>query len=121
MNQVPNNIDYHADTEDFNDIINIINDCEFFIGLTSGLSWLSWALNKKTFIIAGSTAKNYEAKEMIKIQNQYVCNSCFNDTDFIFNASDWLWCPKFKNTGRMFECQKMITVEDVKQKINEKL
>jgi autotransporter strand-loop-strand O-heptosyltransferase len=121
MNQIPNNIDYHADTEDFNDIINIINDCEFFIGLTSGLSWLSWALNKKTFIIAGSTAKNYEAKEMIKIQNQYVCNSCFNDTDFIFNASDWLWCPKFKNTGRMFECQKMITVEDVKQKINEKL
>ena len=42
--------------------VNQIKGCEFFIGLSSGLSWLAWALNKKVVLISGSTKSINEFK-----------------------------------------------------------
>ena len=34
-------------------LIKYLNHCEVFIGISSGISWLSWALGKITVIISG--------------------------------------------------------------------
>lgn len=93
-----------------NNTIKLIKNCEFFIGLSSGLSWLSWALDKKVVMISNFTEKKHEFIEnCIRITNDSVCNSCWNNPNFKFDKGDWNWCPIHKNTERQFECHKSIT------------
>jgi ADP-heptose:LPS heptosyltransferase len=40
-----------------------LQHCEFFIGVSSGLSWLAWACGKKVVMISGITKKENEFKE----------------------------------------------------------
>tara|TARA_B110000285_G_scaffold138272_1_gene154835 strand:- start:2188 stop:3393 length:1206 start_codon:yes stop_codon:yes gene_type:complete len=87
-----------------NDIIN----AEFFIGIGSGLSWLSWALNTKTILISGFSAPFSEFKDCERIFPPLSsCNSCYNKVRL--NAGDWEWCPEHKNTKSQYECTKTIT------------
>ena len=93
-----------------NEIMNYIHHSEAFIGLGSGLSWLSWSLNKKVFLISGFSRPNCEMEDCVRIFTPdpiNTCNGCFNDLRL--NPGDWNWCPKHKNTERMFECTKSIT------------
>ena len=87
-----------------NDMIN----AEFFIGIGSGLSWLNWALNKKTILISGFSSPFSEFKDCERIftSTSNACNSCYNKVRL--NAGDWEWCPEHKNTDRQFECTKTI-------------
>ena len=91
-----------------------IDGADFFIGLSSGLSWLAWALNKPVVLISGFTGEFNEFYTPYRVFNEKVCNSCWNDLSCTFDASDWLWCPKKKN----FECSSKITPEMVIEKIN---
>ena len=92
--------------------------CDFFIGVGSGLSWLSWALGKKVVMISGFSDPICEFKENnIRIINTDVCNSCFNK--YKFDKGDWNWCPVHKGTDKQFECTKTITPEMVISKIIE--
>lgn len=100
------------------DLINIIYNCSFFIGLDSGLSWLAWALNKKVVQILGLTGKRIAFENPYAILNENVCNSCFEDESIKKFSSDnpfddFLLCPKYKNTNKMFECTKKITSDMV--------
>jgi autotransporter strand-loop-strand O-heptosyltransferase len=90
-----------------NDMMN----AEFFIGIGSGLSWLNWALNKKTILISGFSApfSEFEDCERIFTPDLNICNSCYNKEKL--DPSDWEWCPKNKNTDKQFECTKTITPE----------
>jgi autotransporter strand-loop-strand O-heptosyltransferase len=97
-----------------------IYHADFFIGVGSGLSWLAWALKKPVVMISGFsnefcefTSKNY------RVINKDVCHGCFNDTTHKFDRGDWLWCPRHKDTDRMFECTKEISPEVVKKHIND--
>ncbi len=45
--------------------INDILHCEFFIGVSSGLSWLSWALGVKTVIISDTTPVWHEPSDNV--------------------------------------------------------
>jgi autotransporter strand-loop-strand O-heptosyltransferase len=106
------------------DTISIINNCDFFIGLDSGLSWIAWALNKKVIQILGLTGKAIAFKNEYAIINENVCNSCFSDKsikefDVDVPFEDFLLCPKFKNTKRIFECTKQITPNMIIDKINQ--
>jgi len=95
-------------------IIFYILNCEFFIGLPSGLSWLAWALNKKVIIISGFSKKWYEFKTDYYVSpDENICNGCFVDPNIEFDKGDWYWCPKHKNTDRQFECTKKINPEMV--------
>ena len=87
-----------------NDMIN----AEFFIGIGSGLSWLNWALNKKTILISGFSAPFSEFKDCERIftPDFNTCNSCYNKEKL--DPGDWEWCPKNKNTEKQFECTKSI-------------
>ena len=98
--------------------MNVINHSEFVIGLSSGLSWLSWALNKHVVMISNFTESNHEFTiNCTRITNPLVCNGCWNNPMFKFDKGDWNWCPEHKNTERHFECHKSITSEMVVNKI----
>jgi autotransporter strand-loop-strand O-heptosyltransferase len=100
--------------------IQQLKHCEFFIGLSSGLSWLSWVTGKKTIMISGFTKPFCEfISDNIRIHNDTVCNGCMNDIRYEFDRGDWDWCPVNKYTEKMFECSKNITPEQVINKINE--
>jgi autotransporter strand-loop-strand O-heptosyltransferase len=117
-NAMPSNaIDKTGDLDIQNRITDILN-CEFFIGLPSGLSWLAWALNKKVILISGFSDPKTEFFTPYRIINKNVCNSCWNDTKFIFPYDDFIYCPRLKNTPRIFECTKFITPEMVIEQIN---
>ena len=99
--------------------INQIYNCEFFIGLSSGLSWLAWALNKKVVMISGCTLPINEFKHNnYRVLNDFYCNGCLNESS-IDNKNDilkgWLYCPRNKD----FECSKQITFEMVREKIDQ--
>ena len=98
--------------------MNVIHHSEFVIGLSSGLSWLSWALNKHVVMISNFTESDHEFTiNCTRITNPLVCNGCWNNPMFKFDKGDWNWCPEHKNTERHFECHKSITSEMVVNKI----
>jgi autotransporter strand-loop-strand O-heptosyltransferase len=96
--------------------MDAIASSEFFIGLSSGLSWLAWALNVPVVMIANFTEDNHEF-ECIRVTKKNVCHGCWNSPKHRFDKGDWNWCPVHKNTDRMFECQTTISVIDVVGKI----
>lgn len=98
--------------------LNYIHHSEFFIGLSSGLSWLSWGIGKHVVMISNFTEDGHEfTTNCTRITNTNVCNSCWNNPNFRFDKGDWLWCPIWKNTKRQFECHKSITSDMVISKI----
>ena len=115
----PYNIEgtYSNTTRDWNEVMNCLYHSEFFIGLSSGLSWMNWALDKKTIMIAGFSEDNHEfQKNVIRISNN-VCIKCWNDPVLVFDPGDWDWCPVYKNTERQHVCQKSITPNQVFSKL----
>jgi autotransporter strand-loop-strand O-heptosyltransferase len=98
--------------------MNEIYHSEFFIGLGSGVSWLSWALGKKVVMISNFSADGHEfTSDCIRIKNESVCHGCWNNPNFKFDKGDWNWCPLFKNTERQFECHTTISAQDVMNQI----
>jgi len=100
------------------EIIKVLQESEMFIGISSGLSWLSWASGIPTVIISGFTDEDLEpTKGVIRVINKNVCNSCWSTHEF--DPGDWNWCPVHKGTKRQFECSKTITSGDVIKKIED--
>lgn len=98
--------------------MNVIHHSEFFIGLSSGLSWLTWALGKHVVMISNFTQKDHEfTSNTTRITNENVCNGCWNNPMFKFDKGDWNWCPEHKDTPKHFECHKSITPQMVIEKI----
>ena len=94
--------------------MNVIHHSEFVIGLSSGLSWLSWGLGKHVVMISNFTEQNHEfTTNCTRITNHSVCNGCWNNPLFKFDKGDWNWCPEHKGTDRQFECHKSITSDMV--------
>ena len=114
-----NIIDFTGDLP-IEDIINIIHHSELYIGVSSGLAWLTWALQKPVVMISGfSSAWTEFTTNVERIINKDVCNSCFNN--FRLDAGDWKWCPVHKDTPRHFECTKKISPESVIEGITRSL
>lgn len=87
---------------------------EFFIGIGSGLSWLSWSVGIPVILVSGFSKSWAEFYTPYRIINENVCNGCWNDTSLVFDKSKWNWCPREKN----FECSKEISPEQVINCIN---
>ena len=110
-NKLPNGIVKHP-----NGPIELVMDemrkSKAFIGIGSGLSWLSWALDVPTVLISGFSYKWAEMQDCIRIgAPEGKCEGCFNRLRL--DAGDWNWCPDHKGTQRQFECTKSITSEMV--------
>ena len=116
MNAIPKNcIDKTGDIS-LMDRINDLMHCEFFIGLTSGLSWLAWALGKPVVFISGISLPRTDFPNPYRVTNTdpKICHGCAAGADFIFDQQSWLFCPKNKN----FECTREISFSMVKEKID---
>ena len=102
----------------FNDVINHIQHCEFFIGLSSGLSWVAQGLNKPTVIISNVTSKDNEFvdEKTLRIYDERICHGCIHK--YPFDSGDWLWCPIHRNDElKRHLCTKLITPNEVMEKI----
>jgi autotransporter strand-loop-strand O-heptosyltransferase len=98
--------------------ISVIHHSEFFIGLSSGLSWLSWAIGKHVVMISNFTEPDHEfTTNCTRIINTDVCNGCWNNPSYKFDKGDWYWCPVHKGTNRQFECHTSITSQMVIKQI----
>jgi len=97
-----------------------IYHADAFIGVGSGLSWMSWALNTKTVLISGFSEPYTEFEDCERVFTpKGLCNGCFNRE--WLNPGDWEWCPDHKNTKRQFECTKSITPQVVINALNKAL
>lgn len=93
-------------------VIEELLKSDAFIGIGSGLSWLSWGLEVPTVLISGFSYKWGEMKDCIRIgAPEGKCEGCFNRIRL--DPGDWNWCPDHKGTERQFECTKSITGEMV--------
>jgi autotransporter strand-loop-strand O-heptosyltransferase len=92
----------------------LLKHADFFIGLSSGLSWLAWAVGTPVVMISGFTHPTNEFFTPYRIINYHTCNSCWNDPLVKFDRHDFLSCPRHKDTPRQFECTRLITAEQVK-------
>lgn len=81
----------------------------FFVGLSSGLSWLAWATGTPVVLISGFTHPVNEFETPYRVINWHACNSCWNDPAHRFDHKDFLWCPRHAGTPRQFECTRLIT------------
>jgi len=94
--------------------MNVIHHSKVFIGLSSGLSWLAWALEKHVVMISNFTEADHEfTTDCTRVTNTKVCHGCWNKPDVTFDKGDWDWCPEHKNTPRHFECHRSISALDV--------
>lgn len=105
------------------EVLKLIEHCEFFIGLSSGLTWLAHAAGKPVCMISNFSEDCHEIdlsiEDYIRITDKSVCHGCWNlvGKEFKFDYNDWYWCPKHKDTPRHFECHKSITPNIVFEKI----
>jgi autotransporter strand-loop-strand O-heptosyltransferase len=102
--------------------MNYLYHADLFIGLSSGISWLNWGMEKKTVMICNFSNSEHEFQSnCIRITNDKVCNSCWNNPVFKFNKGDWTWCPEHEGTPRHFECHKSISMQTVLNAIKQNL
>ncbi|WP_336762606.1 autotransporter strand-loop-strand O-heptosyltransferase [Asaia sp. VD9] len=85
----------------------------FFIGLSSGLSWLAWAAGTPVVMISGFTHPSNEFHTPYRVFNPHVCNSCWHDVRTPFEHGNLLFCPRHADTSRHFECTRLIMPEHV--------
>jgi autotransporter strand-loop-strand O-heptosyltransferase len=110
-NKLPNGIVHHPPGS-IEGVMDEMLKSEAFIGIGSGLSWLSWSLDVPTVLISGFSYKWAEMGDCIRIGAPAgKCEGCFNRLRL--DAGDWNWCPDHKGTERQFECTKSISSEVV--------
>lgn len=93
--------------------VDLIKDADFFIGLSSGLSWIAWGCKVPVVMISGFTHPTNEFATPYRVINYHTCHSCWNDMRVDFDHYDFLWCPRHKGTDRQFECTRLISAEQV--------
>ncbi|EHC5800490.1 autotransporter strand-loop-strand O-heptosyltransferase [Escherichia coli] len=93
--------------------VDLLKHASFFVGLSSGLSWLAWAVRVPVVLISGFTLPNSEFYTPWRVFNSHGCNGCWDKTNYDFNHTDFLWCPEYKGTERQFECTRLITGKQV--------
>ncbi len=117
FNHLPNGAEDETGDRPIQERARWLHHAEFFVGLSSGLSWLAWAARPPIVMIAGFTHPLNEFETPYRVVNYHTCNSCWNDPHHRFDHKDFLYCPRHKGTPRQFECTRLITVDHVKQVI----
>jgi autotransporter strand-loop-strand O-heptosyltransferase len=112
-NQIPHGAEDFTGHRPLSERIALIRHAEFFVGLSSGLSWLAWACRAPVVLISGFTLPICEFETPYRVYNTHGCLGCWDDTAVSFDHRDFLWCPRFKGTDRQYECTRLITGRQV--------
>ena len=93
--------------------MNEIQHSEFFIGVSTGLSWLAWGLKTPVVMISGFTKPWFEFQEgNIRISSEGgVCNGCWHHYDP--EKGNFDWCPRRQN----YVCNTSITPKQVIERL----
>jgi autotransporter strand-loop-strand O-heptosyltransferase len=118
-NHIPHGVEDQTGDRPLPERANWLKHADFFVGLSSGLSWLAWAVGTPVVLISGFTHPINEFQTAYRVINYHACNSCWNDVRVRFDHKDFLWCPRHANTPRQFECTRLITAEAVKTAISQ--
>jgi autotransporter strand-loop-strand O-heptosyltransferase len=116
-NQIPHGAEDETGDRPLTERARWLRHAAFFVGLSSGLSWLAWASGTPVVMISGFSHPTNEFATPFRIINWHACNSCWNDPSLRFDHKDFLWCPRHAGTPRQFECTRLITSEQVIQTI----
>ena len=116
-NHIPFGVEDQTGDRSLQERARWLKHADFFVGLSSGLSWLAWSVGAPVVMISGFTHPTNEFATPYRVMNYHTCNSCWNDVRQRFNHSDFLWCPRHANTPRQFECTRLITAAQVRHVI----
>lgn len=116
-NHIPHGSEDETGDRPLAERVRWLKHAEFFVGLSSGLAWLAWAVGTPVVMISGFTHPVNEFATPYRVINFHTCNSCWNDVRVHFDHKDFLWCPRHAGTARQFECTRLITTEQVRQTI----
>ena len=97
--------------------VNLLAYADFFIGTSSGLSWLAWATDIPVILISGITSSWFEFETPYRVINRLVCNSCHND--ITIEWAEFRKCPYHGGTSRAYECSRAISGHQVIEMIDE--
>lgn len=102
-------------------VIKELMEAKAFVGIGSGLSWLSWAVGTPTVIVSGFSYPYTETtlNTFRVFTPEGKCSGCFNRHRL--SPDDWYWCPEHKATERQFECTRSITPEMVIEELKKAL
>ncbi len=93
--------------------INLIKDADFFIGLSSGLSWLAWCCKVPVVLISGFTLPRTEFYTPYRVIRYDDCIGCWDDVRENFDHNDFFWCPRQSERSMKYCCTRNITAEQV--------
>jgi autotransporter strand-loop-strand O-heptosyltransferase len=113
-NHIPNGAEDETGERTLQERARWLKHADFFVGLSSGLSWLAWAAGTPVVMISGFTHPTNEFDTPYRVINYHACNSCWNDVRHRFDHKDFMYCPRHKDTPRQFECTRLITTDQVK-------
>ncbi len=100
--------------------INTLLASEFYMGVSSGPSWLAWALDIPVILISGCTNTWNEFQSgVMRIINEDVCHGCMNNKNVVFDRGEWYWCL-YKDTPRHYECTKSISPQMIMDEMEKK-
>jgi autotransporter strand-loop-strand O-heptosyltransferase len=94
-------------------VISLLSRCSAFVGVSSGLSWLAWAVGVPVVQVSGITYSFNEPNSgFTKINTPNgLCSGCANRVKF--DPGNWTWCPEHEHDSRIFECSREIPASDV--------
>ena len=122
-NKLPSGIIDKSGDIPLEDRMNDLKYADFFIGTSSGLSWLAWAVDIPVILITGHNHSWYNFKDKTSVvsleNNDDVCTGCWHKQGFA--PGDWWHCPKYKDTDNHFECTTLITSDMVIDKIKSRI
>lgn len=117
-NHIPHGAEDFTGDKPLSERVALLQHADFFIGLSSGLSWLAWACNIPVIMISGFSLPTCEFYTSYRVHNSHGCLGCWDDVNIAFDHSDFLWCPRHKGTERQYECTRLITGKQVIGHIN---
>ncbi|MDR3300789.1 MAG: autotransporter strand-loop-strand O-heptosyltransferase [Candidatus Accumulibacter sp.] len=112
-NQIPHEAEDFTGHLALTERIALLRHADFFIGLSSGLSWLAWACRVPVVLISGFTLPVCEFNTPYRVFSPHGCNGCWDDITLNFDHRDFFWCPRQKGTERQYECSRLITGKQV--------
>ncbi len=96
---------------------DMLHHAEFFVGLSSGLSWLAYTAECPVVMIGGFTMHWHEFPTPYRVYNRLVCNGCYNDLRIDWQENN---CARQCNGNEedILQCSKKITPRMVIQAID---
>jgi autotransporter strand-loop-strand O-heptosyltransferase len=120
MNSIPKNAIDKTGC-DFNQAAAYIKGAKFHLGISSGLSWLSWALGTHVVMISSFSKPLCEfTTNITRIYTDTKYSGFFNTTEYKFDSDNWHWNPFLKiSTPEEWHDFETITPKQVINKIKQ--